>query len=107
LGGLGLWDETLEHLAGKDIYMDTSCCHDAIPAPAMGALLARHDRGRILFGSDYPLFSPKAERLALARLLAKLRVSDCVILDNGTRLAQNLQPVGFAGRPPAPGIDFS
>ncbi len=107
LGGLGLWDETLEHLAGKDLYMDTSCCHDVIPASAMAALLARHDRGRILFGSDYPLFSPKSERLALARLLAKLRVSDCAILGNGKRLAQSLQPGGFAGRTPAPGIDFS
>ncbi|KAF5051050.1 hypothetical protein DSECCO2_423100 [anaerobic digester metagenome] len=87
--------------------MDTSCCHDAIPASAMGALLARHDRGRILFGSDYPLFSPKSERSALERLLSKLRIPACTILDNGKRLAQRLQPGGFAGRPPAPAIDLS
>jgi predicted TIM-barrel fold metal-dependent hydrolase len=107
LGGLGLWAETLEHLAGRDIYMDTSCCHDAIPVAALGALLERHDRGRILFGSDYPLFSPKTERPALAALLAKLRVPEHTILENGTALAKRLQHGGFAGPAPSPGIDIS
>jgi predicted TIM-barrel fold metal-dependent hydrolase len=107
LGGLGLWEETLEHLAGRDVYMDTSCCHDAIPVTALGALLMRHEHGRILFGSDYPLFSPKTERPALARLLAQLRVPERAILDNGTLLAMRLQHGGFAGPAPSPGIDIS
>lgn len=107
LGGLGMWTETLEHLAGMDLYMDTSCCHDLIPPSAMAAILDAHDRGRILFGSDYPLFAPRREREALGRLLAGLRISESAVLDNGRHLAARLQPGGFAGQPPAPGIDFS
>ena len=80
---------------------------DAIPVADLDALLARHDRSRILFGSDYPLFSPKTERPALARLLAKLRVPERAILENGTALAQRLQHGGFAGPAPSPGIDIS
>lgn len=96
LGGLGLWDETLEHLAGKNLFMDTSCCQNAIPPETMSAILARHDPQRILFGSDYPLFAPDAELSALRRLLSKLSLSEDLVLRNGERLADILQPVGFA-----------
>lgn len=107
LGGLGMWEETLDHLAGMDIYMDTSCCHGLIAPPVMAALLNGHDRERILFGSDYPLFSPRREREALVRLLAGLGVPESAVMGNGKHLLARLQPGGFAGLPPSPDIDFS
>ncbi len=96
LGGLGLWDETLEHLAGKDLFMDTSCCQAAIPPETLAVILARHDQQRILFGSDYPLFAPHSERAALEHLLEKVGLPKDGILKNGKHLADILQPVGFA-----------
>jgi predicted TIM-barrel fold metal-dependent hydrolase len=107
LGGLGLWTESLEHLAGRDVFMDTSCCHDAIAPETFAAILKRHDPRRILFGSDYPLFAPESERAALARLLADAHVRKDALLANGDHLAGILQPVGFAGRQPAAAIDIS
>jgi len=107
MGGLGQWAETLECLAGRDVYMDTSCCHESMPVRTMGAILDHHDHERVIFGSDYPLFAPKAERTALARLLAPLRISEEMLHRNGELLAESLQPGGFAGPPPLPGIDFS
>jgi predicted TIM-barrel fold metal-dependent hydrolase len=107
LGGLGLWSETLEHLAGKELFMDTSCCQGGIPSETFAAILARHDPQRILFGSDYPLFAPDSERAALECLLAKLGQPEDAVLKNGKLLADILQPVGFAGWPPVHAIDFS
>lgn len=107
LGGLGLWDETLEFLAGRDIYMDTSCCHDVVPPDLLSNILNRHDPGRIVFGSDYPLFSPAAEREGLTRALAGAAAHATGVLENGEVLAAELQPGGFAGPPPPPEIDIS
>ena len=107
LGGLGLWEETLEFLAGRDIYMDTSCCHGAVPPDLLAAIVNRHEPGLVVFGSDYPLFSPQSEWKALARALSAAGIDAARILENGKALAEELQPVGFAGPPPAPVIDIS
>ena len=102
LGGLHQWEETLAHLAGRDIYMDTSCCHEVIPAQTLGAILKLHDPERILFGSDYPLFAPQSERTALTKLLDRLGASSERVLKNGARLAMSLQTGGFPDLPPSP-----
>lgn len=102
LGGLHQWEETLARLAGRDIYMDTSCCHEVIPAQTLGAILKLHDPERILFGSDYPLFAPQSERTALTKLLDRLGASSERVLKNGARLAMSLQTGGFPDLPPSP-----
>jgi len=103
LGGLGQWEETLEHLAGKNLDMDTSCCHEAIPAQTLAELLKRHDLDRFLFGSDYPLFAPERELNGLRRALATAGVDVQRILKNGERLVRELQPVEFPDLAPSPG----
>lgn len=102
LGGLGLWEDTLAHLAGRDVDMDTSCCHDSIPPRLFSALLDRHDRERILFGSDYPLFAPQDQCETLERILKPLGIPLSRILENGKALAESLQPVEFQDQGPAP-----
>jgi len=54
LGGWNLWDEVLDKLAGKDIYLETSMVLDYCPEETLKAILARHDPTRILFGTDSP-----------------------------------------------------
>lgn len=90
LGGLFWWEEALEELAGRNLYLDTAACPGAIPIRMLHALLDRHDPRRFLFGSDYPLFSPETELPALERLLKDGPVDLATILDNGNRLAQGL-----------------
>jgi len=103
LGGQYMWPQTLEHLAGLDVYMDTSCCPGIVPEQAFEAILRRHDPERILFGSDYPLHAPDAELAALDALLRRIGASPNRILENGARVAQALQIVGFPDLAPAPG----
>ncbi len=55
-GGWQVWDEVIEHLAGKDIYLDTSYIHQ-VPGPQLETILRRHGTHRILFGSDSPWLS--------------------------------------------------
>ncbi len=103
LGGLYLWEETLTHLAGLDIFMDTSCCSCVVPEPAFMAILNRHDPERIVFGSDYPLFAPDAERQTLSNLLTRIGIPPNRVLKNGASLAKRLQPCGFPDLAPPPG----
>lgn len=91
LGGLHLWEETLTHLAGRDLDLDTSCCHGVVPPEALKGLLRLHGLERILFGSDYPLYTPHSELAALDHILAPLGLNTKRILENGTRLAASLQ----------------
>lgn len=102
LGGLFLWEETLAHLAGQDVFMDTSCCPGVIAESMFADILRRHDPERILFGSDYPLFAPKGERTALSRLLTGIGAPPERVLKNGARLAKRLQTDGYPEVTPPP-----
>lgn len=73
LGGYLHWKHALEALVGRDVWMDTSSCLPFIDDATLRAIFARHDRARILFGSDYPLFDPADE---CRRLQRRLSLSD-------------------------------
>lgn len=102
LGGLFLWKETLQHLAGRNVFMDTACCPGVIDDQVFADILRRHDSERILFGSDYPLFAPKDECSALSILLGRINVPPERIIQNGSRLAKRLQTGGYPDVTPSP-----
>jgi uncharacterized protein len=102
LGGQYQWAETLQHLAGLGIYMDTSCCPGIVPGHAFEAILKRHDPERILFGSDYPLNAPDVELAGLDALLRRAGASPTRIMENGARVAKTLQLGGFPELAPIP-----
>lgn len=53
LGGYRMWDDVEKYLLGKDVYFETSFSHE-LPPQRLAAMLAAHDPGRLLFGSDHP-----------------------------------------------------
>lgn len=73
LGGYLHWKWALEHLIGRDVYLDTSSALPFIDDATLGEILRRHPRERIVFGSDYPLFDPGEE---MERLMSRLGLSD-------------------------------
>lgn len=86
LGGYLHWAEALEHLAGSDIYLDTSSSLPFVGDALLASILDRHPAERVLFGSDYPLFDPARE---IARLRQRLDLSDArleQLLTNGEAL---------------------
>ncbi|MBN2140540.1 MAG: amidohydrolase family protein [Desulfovibrionaceae bacterium] len=69
MGGYLHWKWSLEHLAGREVWFDTSSTLGFIDQATLEELFRRHPKERILFGSDYPLFSPGQEIEKLARRL--------------------------------------
>lgn len=86
MGGYLHWQYVLEHLAGKDVYLDTSSTLAFIDDDTLARIVSAHPRERILFGSDYPLFDPGEE---IARLRKRLSLRDAqleAILSAGSLL---------------------
>lgn len=76
MGGYRMWNEALELLGGKDIYLDISSTMAFIDPALLRRFFSCHGVEHILFGSDYPLFSPGEELTKLERLLPDLSTYD-------------------------------
>jgi predicted TIM-barrel fold metal-dependent hydrolase len=58
LGGLNMWDDTAQTLAGRDnVYLETSMTYGRISAFLAETIIRKHNLNNIFFGSDYP-FAP-------------------------------------------------
>lgn len=85
-GGYHQWQHALEVLIGRNIYIDTSSTLDFIDDMTLSAIMKKHPHEKILFGSDYPLYSPDRE---VAKLKKRLKLSLPkleMILSNGADL---------------------
>ena len=60
-GGLCARPETLEHLAGKDVYLDTAYCYGMLTPRKAKELIDVHGADKILLGSDAPWNSPEQD----------------------------------------------
>jgi len=68
-GGYLHWEHALEHVAGLDIYLDTSSAVGFTDPGLIRAIMKKHPSDRLVFGSDYPLFDPGEETGKLRRVL--------------------------------------
>jgi predicted TIM-barrel fold metal-dependent hydrolase len=57
-GGLCARPETLEHLCGKNVYLDTAYCYGMLTPRMAKELVDLHGADKILFGSDAPWNAP-------------------------------------------------
>jgi hypothetical protein len=86
LGGFSHWKFAVEHLAGLDVFFDTSSSLSFIDDATLRELISRHPADHLLFGSDYPLFDPADEIALVERRIAPLGVTAETILGAGTAL---------------------
>ncbi len=68
LGGLDQWDEVEEHLAGEEVYLDTSMGFKYYSHEQFLRIVKKHGADKILFGSDSP-WSKADEELEIFRSL--------------------------------------
>ncbi len=88
MGGYLHWQYVLEHLVGKNVYIDTSSTLSFIDNDTLRRIVDGHPRERILFGSDYPLFDP-GDEIALLRKRLSLRDAELeAMLSAGAALFQ-------------------
>jgi len=79
MGGYMQWLEVLEHLAGKNLYFDTSYSQSRLPAPWARRIIEKHTAARILLGSDMP-WSPTNKEIAYIKSLALPAEDEAAIL---------------------------
>ncbi len=75
LGGEDAYEETAEHLLGRDVYMDTSFVLRTMPATFRERFLKSHPVERLLFASDSP-WTSQSEELQFLLQLPYLTESD-------------------------------
>lgn len=88
LGGYMQWEHAADVLIGKDVYIDTSSSMDFIDDRTLSEIMKKHPHEKILFGSDYPLYSPDKE---IAKLKSRLNLTSTkleMFLSNGAELLE-------------------
>ncbi len=66
LGGYEMWEGVAEHIAGRDVWLDTAYTPRHLPDAEFVALVRAHGVERVLFGTDGPWTDP-AEEIAHIR----------------------------------------
>jgi len=67
LGGLNMWEQVYDRLAGlPNVYMETSLSYTFIRPELAMNIITKHGHKKIFFGTDYP-FAPVGKSLAAAR----------------------------------------
>lgn len=77
MGGYRHWEEALEHLAGKNVFVDTSSVLDFVDDTLLSRLYHGFGSERILFGSDYPLFDAGSD---MEQLQTRLELPDAEMI---------------------------
>ncbi len=91
LGGFRQWEAASTALVGRDIWLETSSSTPYIEGGLLRQIIQKHDQERILFGSDYPLYTPAQE---LQRLQCKAQLSD-VQLETYLHNADKILPLSL------------
>lgn len=86
MGGFREWRGVAEHLAGRDVWLDTAYTPDHLPDEEFVALIRAHGADRVLFGSDGPWTDAAVEVARLRTLPLSSRELEGILGDNARRL---------------------
>ncbi len=60
-GGYRMWDESMEYLIGRNVYMDTSSALAFLTPEKAVRMIRMHGVQKMFFGSDYPMWDHEEE----------------------------------------------
>jgi predicted TIM-barrel fold metal-dependent hydrolase len=86
MGGYQCWDDVHKHLAGRDLYFDTSYSLADMGAEGMAALIRAHGADKILFGTDSPWTDQEPEIAGIRTLPLEKSETDAILGGNALRL---------------------
>jgi predicted TIM-barrel fold metal-dependent hydrolase len=93
LGGYSLWRQAVRLLAGcPNVWVDTSSSLPFLEADEAADIMRDFGLKRVLFGTDYPMWSPNGEIRRLNSLPLAETEKQAVLWSNGARLFQ-LEPI--------------
>lgn len=61
LGGYSMWDEAIDKLIGKNLYLDTSSALRFMDKEKAVDIIRSHGADKVLFGTDYPMWLHEEE----------------------------------------------
>lgn len=87
-GGHSVWDEAVKQLAGKfeNLWVDCSSSFFALSKERARELIYAYGTDRVLFGTDYPMWSPKEELKVFRSLELDPDVEEDILWNNAARL---------------------
>jgi predicted TIM-barrel fold metal-dependent hydrolase len=86
LGGFREWEAVSQHLAGRDVWLDTAYTIGHLPDEEIVALVHAHGPERVLFGSDGPWTDAAAEIAHLRSMPFSAAELDGILGGNAGRL---------------------
>lgn len=88
-GGWQQWKESLEYIAGKDIYIDSSFFKEVDPN-LLFKIINKHDIDKIVFGSDSPWLEQEDEINNLIKLKITRDMRQKIFYDNIIELLEEV-----------------
>lgn len=86
MGAMNHWDEFLEHLCGKDVYIDTAVCARYMDPKYAERIMKRHGIEKVLLGSDFPWDTIAHELEWIGRMDLNDRQKDMIFSGNAKQL---------------------
>lgn len=91
-GGYQMWNESIEYLLGKNLYMDTSSTLFILEPQKAVYMIRKHGSHKMLFGSDYPMWDHKEELERFLRLDLTEKERKAILCENAERLLNSETP---------------
>lgn len=85
-GGHAQWDDVEEHLAGKNIYLDTSMGFEYFSTEQFLRIVQKHGADKVLFASDAPWSNAKTEIAHIKALPISENEKENILGGNAKRL---------------------
>jgi predicted TIM-barrel fold metal-dependent hydrolase len=85
-GGHDQWDDVEKHLAGTDIYLDTSMGFEYFSSEQFLRIVKKHGADKVLFASDYPWSNAKTEIEHLKALPLSSEEKNAILGGNAKRI---------------------
>ena len=87
-GGHSVWDDAVRQLAGKydNLWVDCSSSFFALTKEGARDLIHAYGADRVLFGTDYPMWSPKDELAFFRSLELPPEEEEAILWNNAAKL---------------------
>lgn len=86
LGGYRMWDDSIIHLAGKNLYFDTSSALFALKPNRAVEIIRTLGVEKTLFGTDYPMWDPAGELTRFMALPLNDKERSAILWENAAKL---------------------
>lgn len=85
-GGYRMWDQAMEYLIGRNLYLDTSSSLYFLEPSMAVEMIRKHGAEKFLFGTDFPMWNHKEEIKRFFALDLSEKEKRMILYDNAARL---------------------